>query len=127
MISRQAYDEASKTTPIDGEVAVNGPDSVGVSLTPRAARLTADRLNRAAGEAEAQQEAADDGEGPPVEHHAMNMEEQVREAMIAELQRQAAEGDMTFDCGEQGSVRIKGDVDLDALAMVVVGSLAGGP
>ncbi len=59
----------------------------------------------------------------------MSLEDQVREALTAELQRQAevrpvelrvkAEGD--------GKLRIEGLVDLDELEVVLVGAVAGGP
>ena len=57
--------------------------------------------------------------------------EAVREAILAELQRQA---ETSADTGDRLSVEagpdkvvIHGPVDLDDLAMVVMGSLAGGP
>ncbi|WP_062223736.1 hypothetical protein [Aureimonas sp. D3] len=57
--------------------------------------------------------------------------EAVREALLAELQRQAetsadADDRLTVEPGPD-KVVIHGPVDLDDLAMVVMGSLAGGP
>ena len=123
MSQKEAYDEASKTTPIEGEVVVSGPDGVAVSLTPRAARVTGERLARTASEAESQEAA------PPSAGHGVNMEDQVGEALIAELQRQAADSDGRLTVSVEGDdrVRIEGAVDIGALAMVAVGALAGGP
>jgi hypothetical protein len=57
----------------------------------------------------------------------MDMEEQVREAIVAELQRQAeAGGDLSVKADDE-SLSIQGRIDLDSLAMAVVGALAGGP
>jgi hypothetical protein len=50
----KAYDNPSDVDAIDGEVTVNGPDGVGVSLTPDAALETARRLIEFAGAAKAQ-------------------------------------------------------------------------
>jgi hypothetical protein len=59
----------------------------------------------------------------------MDMEDQVREAILAELQRQSEIGErkLTFKPDEEDGVTIEGRVDLDELAMAVVGAVAGGP
>lgn len=58
----------------------------------------------------------------------MNIEDDVRAAIIGELQRQAeAEGPLKVSKEPDGYLRIEGRVDLDELAMAVVGSIAGGP
>lgn len=59
----------------------------------------------------------------------MNLEDNIREAIMAELQRQseAAEGALKVTLEGPTTVRIEGPVNLDELAMVIVGSLAGGP
>jgi hypothetical protein len=49
--AHKAYDQPSTVTPVDGEVAVNGPDGVGLSMTPDAAHQTGERLRDAAAEA----------------------------------------------------------------------------
>lgn len=55
-----------------------------------------------------------------------DMEARIVERIRAELERQADEsGLMISDL--PGVVRLSGDVDLEALAMAVVGALAGGP
>lgn len=51
MTARKAYDKPSTVTPIDGEVAMLGPDGVGVSMTPNAADKTGELLRDAAAEA----------------------------------------------------------------------------
>jgi hypothetical protein len=48
------YDEPTKVTPVDGEVTLDGPDGIAVSMTPEAAEETAERLIEAAGRARAQ-------------------------------------------------------------------------
>lgn len=57
------------------------------------------------------------------------LEEKVREAIVSELQRQAAEGRDRLKLGEPKGdlLRVEGLVDLEALATAVVGSVAGGP
>jgi hypothetical protein len=59
----------------------------------------------------------------------MDLQEQVRAALEAELSRQAeaSEGRVRYAAGQEGRARIEGEVDLDAVAMAVVGSVAGGP
>ncbi len=56
----------------------------------------------------------------------MDMEAQVMEAMREELRRQAELGEVTTSEVENG-LRVEGVVDLEALAMAVVGAVAGGP
>jgi hypothetical protein len=58
MTAKPAFDQPSKTLAIDGEVVVDGPDGVGHSFTPAAARETGARLAIAADQAEAQSPAA---------------------------------------------------------------------
>ena len=59
----------------------------------------------------------------------MNIEDQVREAIIAELKRQSEAGEqgLRVRTGEAEMITIEGRVNLDELTMAVVGSLAGGP
>ena len=60
---------------------------------------------------------------------AMNIEDQVREAIVAELKRQSEAGQqgLRVRTGEAETITIEGQVNLDELTMAVVGSLAGGP
>jgi hypothetical protein len=44
VMTDKAYDTPSEVTAEDGEVLVDGPDGVAVSLTPEAAAETSDRL-----------------------------------------------------------------------------------
>ncbi len=55
------------------------------------------------------------------------LEEQIVEAIKFELERQAADkpGDLSIDTSK--NFRVDGVIDLDALAMAVAGSVAGGP
>ena len=59
----------------------------------------------------------------------MDMEQQVRDAIVAELKRQAEAGDrgLKVEDGEEGVLTVNGAVDLEELSMVVVGAVAGGP
>ena len=59
----------------------------------------------------------------------MNIEDQVREAILAELKRQSEAGEQGLHVrtGEAETITIEGQVNLDELTMAVVGSLAGGP
>lgn len=61
MPARKAYDQPSIVTAIDGEVAMSGPDGIGLSMTPEAAARTSKRLCDAATEARGQtpRDAAD--------------------------------------------------------------------
>lgn len=54
MTARKAYDEPTTVTATDGEVTLDGPDGVAVSMTPDAAATTGRRLSDAAGEARRQ-------------------------------------------------------------------------
>ena len=51
MSSRPAFDQPSEALVVDGEVVVVGPEGVGHSFTPEAARETGVRLTGAAKEA----------------------------------------------------------------------------
>ena len=59
----------------------------------------------------------------------MDMEQQVRDAIVAELERQLAaeERGLKVEAAEAGVLRVHGPVDLEELSMVVVGAVAGGP
>ena len=59
----------------------------------------------------------------------MNIEDQVREAIVAELKRQSEVGQqgLRVRTGDAETITIEGQVNLDELTMAVVGSLAGGP
>jgi hypothetical protein len=61
------------------------------------------------------------GDNPPLEQKAIT-------AVIEELERQAAENPAGLKVRREGDrVTVNGEVDVDALVMVVVGSMAGGP
>lgn len=51
---RKPFSEPMTAQPVEGEVVVLGPDSVGVALTPDAAEESARRLAKAAREARSQ-------------------------------------------------------------------------
>ncbi len=53
-MDNKLHDEASHVTAEHGEVLVDGPDGVAVSLTPDAAAETSDRLLHSAAEAQGQ-------------------------------------------------------------------------
>jgi osmotically-inducible protein OsmY len=55
-------------------------------------------------------------------------EDQVREAIVAELARQAEASPSTLQVETaEERVTVNGEIDLDALAMAIIGSMAGGP
>lgn len=57
----------------------------------------------------------------------MDLEAQIRDAVLQELDRQAAESGLTCDRARDGRVRVNGEIDLEALSAVIAGALAGGP
>jgi hypothetical protein len=59
----------------------------------------------------------------------MSAETKVREAILAELERQAANkgAELRVEAEDDVHVRIEGRVNIDDLVMVVLGGLAGGP
>ena len=59
----------------------------------------------------------------------MNLEDHVREAILAELERQSEAGERALKVQKdvEPMIFIEGRVNLDELAMAVVGALAGGP
>jgi osmotically-inducible protein OsmY len=58
----------------------------------------------------------------------MDMEQQIVEALKAELQRQAADGVLNIETRvTANAVTLEGVLDLEAVAMAVVGAVAGGP
>lgn len=65
MESGKVYDEPSEVSAEDGEVVVDGPDAVAVSLTPGAAIETSNRLFQAGVTARGQKIARDRPEEPP--------------------------------------------------------------
>lgn len=55
------------------------------------------------------------------------MEEKVRDGLIEELKRQAAESG-ELELRQSGDrIEVHGPLDIDALVMVVMGAVAGGP
>ncbi|AWI87867.1 MULTISPECIES: hypothetical protein [Methylorubrum] len=59
----------------------------------------------------------------------MDLQTTIRDAILTELQRQAEATDAApkVSLAEDGFVDIQGRIDIDALIMVITGSLAGGP
>ncbi|WP_274426150.1 hypothetical protein [Chelativorans sp. YIM 93263] len=56
------------------------------------------------------------------------LEEKVKEAIADELKRQAQLRPDDLKVSQDGHrIRVDGEIDLDDLAMVVIGALAGGP
>ncbi len=54
-------------------------------------------------------------------------EEKLKEAILGELKRQAADRPQSLRVEDRDGLRLDGRVDLDALVMVIAGSMAGGP
>lgn len=60
--------------------------------------------------------------------HVPVLEEKMKDAIVAELQRQAEirPGRLKVSAADE-RLTVDGEIDLDDLVMVVVGSMAGGP
>jgi hypothetical protein len=55
------------------------------------------------------------------------LEEKLKEAIVAELKRQAANDPQSLRIESSDGLVVEGKVDLDDLAMVIAGAVAGGP
>jgi hypothetical protein len=55
------------------------------------------------------------------------LDEKLREALVGELKRQAAEQPQSLRVSDSRDLIVNGKIDLDALVMVIAGSVAGGP
>lgn len=55
------------------------------------------------------------------------LEEKLKEAIVAELKRQAADNPQSLRIESSEKLVVNGQIDLDALVMVIAGSVAGGP
>jgi hypothetical protein len=55
------------------------------------------------------------------------LEEKLKEAIVGELQRQAADHPQALKVECSGKLVVNGAIDLEALVMVIAGSVAGGP
>lgn len=55
------------------------------------------------------------------------LEEKLREAIVGELERQAANRPQALRVESSPDLVVNGKIDLEALVMVVAGSVAGGP
>ncbi len=55
------------------------------------------------------------------------LEEKLKDAIVSELKRQAADRPQSLRVDDRDDLRVNGSVDLDALVMVIAGSMAGGP
>jgi hypothetical protein len=55
------------------------------------------------------------------------LDEKLEEAIVGELKRQAADKPQSLSVDESQGLVVNGKIDLDALIMVIAGSVAGGP
>ena len=55
------------------------------------------------------------------------LEEKLKEAIVAELKRQAANDPQSLGVENSDGLVVEGKIDLDDLAMVIAGAVAGGP
>jgi hypothetical protein len=58
---------------------------------------------------------------------ASALDEKLKEAIVGELKRQAADKPQSLSVSASQGLVINGEIDLDALIMVIAGSVAGGP
>jgi len=55
------------------------------------------------------------------------LEEKLKQAIVAELKRQAANDPRSLSVESSDGLVVDGKIDLDDLAMVIAGAVAGGP
>lgn len=55
------------------------------------------------------------------------LEEKLKEAIVGELQRQAKNSPQSLSVENSSDLIVNGKIDIDALVMVIAGSVAGGP
>lgn len=56
------------------------------------------------------------------------LEDKARQALVEELQRQAADDPDRLTVETEGDrLRVRGEIDADAVVMVIIGAVAGGP
>ncbi len=55
------------------------------------------------------------------------LEEKLKQAIINELKRQAANSPRSLQVEDSKELVVRGKIDIDELVMVIVGSVAGGP
>jgi hypothetical protein len=55
------------------------------------------------------------------------LDEKLKEAIVGELKRQAADKPQSLNVNDSRGLVVDGEIDLDSLIMVVAGSVAGGP
>jgi hypothetical protein len=58
---------------------------------------------------------------------AIMLEEKLKEAIVSELKRQAANSPRLLQVDDSKEFVVKGKINLDELVMVIAGSVAGGP
>jgi hypothetical protein len=55
------------------------------------------------------------------------LDEKLKEAIVGELKRQAADKPQSLNVNDSQGLVVDGEIDLDSLIMAVAGSVAGGP
>jgi hypothetical protein len=60
-------------------------------------------------------------------NEATMLEEKLKEAIIGELKRQAANSPRSLQVEDSKELVVRGKIDIEALVMVIAGSVAGGP
>jgi hypothetical protein len=55
------------------------------------------------------------------------LEEKLKEAIVGELKRQAANSPRSLQVDDSKELIVKGKIDIDELVMVIAGAMAGGP
>jgi hypothetical protein len=62
-----------------------------------------------------------------VNSEATMLEEKLKEAIISELKRQAANSPRSLQVDDSKELVVKGKIDIDELVMAIAGAVAGGP
>jgi hypothetical protein len=62
-----------------------------------------------------------------IRNEAAMLQEKLKEAIISELKRQAANSPRLLQVDDSKELIVKGKINIDELVMVIAGSVAGGP
>jgi hypothetical protein len=63
----------------------------------------------------------------PIGNEAIMLEKKLKEAIVGELKRQAANSPRSLQVDDSKELVVNGKINIDELVMVIAGSVAGGP